>query len=192
MPSNTGSYRLSGTATATGFVALVLPMLPPIAPSLGSPSSASSPFPYPYRVIGMVMIGFVRVSSRSANPGRVHLDSPACRLTNPGERPVRGELGLVAAGEGSLVAGRTAYRPGRGILRGVPAFSCTALCEERYFCYPFDRCGLGPVSRKVLPRSGMDPSPPSGPSRVFSQAGPLQHHIRRPAFALPLASLPTP
>jgi hypothetical protein len=37
----------------------------------------------------------------------------------------------------------------------------------------------------VSPRSGKDPSPPSGPSRVFSQAGPLQHHIRRPAFALP-------
>ena len=26
----------------------LLPMLPPIAPSLGTPSSASSPFPYPY------------------------------------------------------------------------------------------------------------------------------------------------
>src|ERR687890_73560 len=40
MVSNAGTYRPSGTATATGFVALVLPMLPPIAPSLGTPSSA--------------------------------------------------------------------------------------------------------------------------------------------------------
>src|SRR5215204_2144207 len=38
-------------------------MLPPIAPSLGSPSSASSPLPYPYRVIGMVMIAFVGVAT---------------------------------------------------------------------------------------------------------------------------------
>src|ERR671912_325247 len=29
----------------------------------GPPSSASSPFPYPYRVIGMVMIGFVGVAT---------------------------------------------------------------------------------------------------------------------------------
>ena len=29
----------------------------------GSPSSASSPFPYPYRVIGMVMIAFVGVTT---------------------------------------------------------------------------------------------------------------------------------
>src|SRR5215208_7427646 len=49
--------------SASLFVALVLPMLPPIAPSLGSPSSASSPFPYPYRVIGMVMIAFVGVAT---------------------------------------------------------------------------------------------------------------------------------
>jgi hypothetical protein len=38
-------------------------MLPPIAWSLGSPSSASSPFPYPYRVMGMVMIAFVGVAT---------------------------------------------------------------------------------------------------------------------------------
>src|SRR5215218_535068 len=37
---------------ASLFVALVLPMLPPIAHPSGPPSSASSPFPYPYRVIG--------------------------------------------------------------------------------------------------------------------------------------------
>jgi hypothetical protein len=29
----------------------------------GPPSSASSPFPYPYRVIGMVMIAFVGVAT---------------------------------------------------------------------------------------------------------------------------------
>jgi len=34
---NTGSLRPSGTATATPFVALVLPILPPMAPSLGTP-----------------------------------------------------------------------------------------------------------------------------------------------------------
>jgi hypothetical protein len=49
--------------SASLFVALVLPMLPPIAPSLGTPSSASSPFPYLYRVIGMVMIAFVGVAT---------------------------------------------------------------------------------------------------------------------------------
>jgi len=49
--------------SASLFVALVLPMLPPIAPSLGTPSSASSPFPYLYRVIGMVIIGLVGVAT---------------------------------------------------------------------------------------------------------------------------------
>src|SRR5215213_6329391 len=36
-----------------------------------------------------------------------------------------------------------------------------------------------------VPKIGKGPFSPSGPSRVFSLAGPLQHHIRRPAFALP-------
>jgi hypothetical protein len=46
--------------SVTDFVALVLPMLPPIAASLGDPlASASSPFPYPYIEVAMVMIGFV-------------------------------------------------------------------------------------------------------------------------------------
>ena len=39
----------------------------------GPPSSASSPFPYPYRVIGMVMIGFVGVTTfnlRALRSGR--------------------------------------------------------------------------------------------------------------------------
>jgi hypothetical protein len=57
------SLRPNQTATATGFVGLVLPMLPPIAASLGTLSSASSPLPYPYRVIGMVMIAFVGVAT---------------------------------------------------------------------------------------------------------------------------------
>src|ERR687894_2423251 len=44
---------------ASLFDGLVLPMLPPIAHPSGPPSSASSPFPHPYRVIGMVMIALV-------------------------------------------------------------------------------------------------------------------------------------
>src|ERR687897_3881256 len=48
---------------ASLFVALVLPMLLPIAHPSGPPSSASSPFPYPYRVIGMVMIAIVGVAT---------------------------------------------------------------------------------------------------------------------------------
>jgi hypothetical protein len=58
------SYLLKGpnqTATATGFVALVLPMLPPIAHSSGPPSSASSPFQSLYMDMGMVMIALVGV-----------------------------------------------------------------------------------------------------------------------------------
>jgi hypothetical protein len=55
---------------------------------------------------------------------------------------------------------------GRGFR--APAFTCTATGEELYFCYPFDRCGLAPVSPTVSPRAGKDPPPPSGPSRVFS------------------------
>src|SRR5919112_6084674 len=42
---------------------LALLLLPPITPSLGTPSSASSPFPYLYRVIGMVMMAFVGVAT---------------------------------------------------------------------------------------------------------------------------------
>jgi hypothetical protein len=45
------------------FVALVLSMLPPVRPPLGTPSHVSSPFPYPYRVIGMVMIAFVGLAT---------------------------------------------------------------------------------------------------------------------------------
>ena len=62
---------------------------------------------------------------------------------------------------------------GRGI--GAPAFSCTATGEERYFCCTLDRCGLGPAPHTVSPRSGKDPSPLRGPSRVLSLAGPLRH-----------------
>ena len=46
---------------ASLFVALVFPMLQPIAHPSGPPSSASSPFPYPYIEVAMVMIGFVGV-----------------------------------------------------------------------------------------------------------------------------------
>src|SRR5215216_2867295 len=76
-------------------------------------------------------------------------------------------------------------------LSGAPAFSCTATGEERYFCCPLDRCGLAPASRTVSSRSGKDPSPPSGPFRILSLAGPLQHHTRRPAlrFAPPRSQL---
>ena len=38
-------------------------MLQPIAHPSGPSSSASSPLPYPYRVIGMVMIGLVGVAT---------------------------------------------------------------------------------------------------------------------------------
>src|ERR687894_2189252 len=38
-------------------------MLQPIAHPSGPSSSASSPLPYPYRVIGMVMIAFVGVAT---------------------------------------------------------------------------------------------------------------------------------
>jgi hypothetical protein len=41
----------------------VLPMLPPIVHPSGPPSHLSSPFPYPYRVIGMVMIALVGVAT---------------------------------------------------------------------------------------------------------------------------------
>jgi hypothetical protein len=57
--SNTGSLRPSGTATATGYVALVLTMLQPIAPPLGTPFFGIITFPYPYRVMGMVIVGFL-------------------------------------------------------------------------------------------------------------------------------------
>jgi hypothetical protein len=44
-------------------------MFPPIAHPSGPPSSALSPFPHPYRVIGMVMIAFVGVATFD-NPGK--------------------------------------------------------------------------------------------------------------------------
>jgi hypothetical protein len=71
----------------------------------------------------------------------------------------------------------------RDILQYTPALSCSTLGEERYFCYPFDLSGLDPVPHTVSPRSGKGSSLPSGLTRVFSQAGALQHHIRRPALA---------
>jgi hypothetical protein len=71
---------------ASLFVALVLPMLPPIAYSSGPPSHVSSPFPYPYRVIGMVMIGFWGSHVRQIWDGR-HLDPPERHLSKP-EAPV--------------------------------------------------------------------------------------------------------
>jgi hypothetical protein len=62
-------------------------MLPTIAPHLGTPSSASSPFPYPYRVIGMVMIAFVGLATFDKSWDRCHLDPPERRLGKP-EAPV--------------------------------------------------------------------------------------------------------
>jgi hypothetical protein len=62
-------------------------MLPPIAPSLGTPSSASSPLPYPYRVIGMVMIAFVGVPHVRQTWDGCHLDPPERHLSKP-EAPV--------------------------------------------------------------------------------------------------------
>ena len=103
-------------------------------------------------------------------PLRTLPDSPALLAHN-----TRGDMSIPS----TAVLGLS----GRGI--GAPAFSCTATGEERYFCCTLDRCGLGPAPHTVSPRSGKDPSPPSGPSRVLSLAGPLQHHIRRPAFTLP-------
>jgi hypothetical protein len=41
----------AGQATATGFVALVLPMFPPITPSLISKKSAATPFREPLQFI---------------------------------------------------------------------------------------------------------------------------------------------
>ena len=43
-----------------------------------------------------------------------------------------------------------------------------------------------------VPKIGKGSFSPSGPSRVFSQAGSLQHHIRRPAFALPRSNTLSP
>ena len=51
MVRNAGSLRPSGTATATGFVALVLPMLPPIAPSLDLTAECRTPFREPLQFI---------------------------------------------------------------------------------------------------------------------------------------------
>jgi hypothetical protein len=48
---NTGSLRPSGTATATGFVALVLPYSRHITPSLNSKKSAATPFREPPQFI---------------------------------------------------------------------------------------------------------------------------------------------
>ena len=78
------SYLLKAEpdGTATGFVALVLRMLRPIAPSLGPLSSASSPLPYPYRVIGMVMIGFGGSHVLQISDGR-HLNPPGGHLGKP-------------------------------------------------------------------------------------------------------------
>ena len=69
-----------------GLCRAVLPMLPPTAPSLGSPSSASSPLPYPYRVIGMVMIALVGTATFETWDG-CHLDPPGGHLGKP-EAPV--------------------------------------------------------------------------------------------------------
>src|SRR5215213_11853558 len=53
----------------------------------GPPSSASSPFPFPYRVIGMVMIAFVGLATFDKSWDRCHLDPPERRLGKP-EAPV--------------------------------------------------------------------------------------------------------
>jgi hypothetical protein len=50
---------------------LFSPRFPPIALNRDSPSLASSPFPYPYRVIGMVMMAFVGGGHVRQNLGRV-------------------------------------------------------------------------------------------------------------------------
>src|ERR687889_1532729 len=84
------------------------------------------------------------------------------------------------------------YHPPLGRGFRAPAFSCTATGEERYFCCPFDRCGLAPASRTVSPRSGKDLSSLLGPSRVLSLAGPLHHQSHRVSglrFAVVLCTL---
>src|SRR5919112_417932 len=58
------SKRPNQSATARGFVALVLSMLPPIAPSRGTPFSPIITIAISiYRVIGLVMIAFVGVAT---------------------------------------------------------------------------------------------------------------------------------
>ena len=69
-------------------------------------------------------------------------------------------------------------RKGQGILRGVWAFSRTAPGEERYFCYPFDRCVLAPIWRTLSQRSGKDPPPPSDgsvPHLLSGRVAPTSH-----------------
>jgi hypothetical protein len=78
----------------------------------------------------------------------------------------RGDMSILRA-PAELVLSRRGFR--------VPAFSCTATGEERHFCCTLDRCGLGPASRTVSPRSGKDPSPlRSFPRLIFGRAAPLQ------------------
>jgi hypothetical protein len=50
-------------ALASRFVALVLPMLPPITPPCGTPFFDIFTIPISIRVIGMVMIGLVGVAT---------------------------------------------------------------------------------------------------------------------------------
>jgi hypothetical protein len=71
---------------ATGLVALVLPMLPPIAHPSELPSSASSPFPYLYIEVAMVRIAFGGSHVQQVWEG-CHLDPPERRLGKP-EVPV--------------------------------------------------------------------------------------------------------
>jgi hypothetical protein len=78
----------------------------------------------------------------------------------------RGDMSILRAPAELVLSGR-GFR--------VPAFSCTATGEERHFCCTLDRCGLGPASRTVSPRSGKDPSPlRSFPRLIFGRAAPLQ------------------
>jgi hypothetical protein len=78
----------------------------------------------------------------------------------------RGDMSILRAPAELVLSGR-GFR--------VPAFSCTATGEERHFCCTLDRCGLGPASRTVSPRSGKDPSPlRSFPRLIYGRAAPLQ------------------
>src|SRR5829696_3031634 len=52
-------YRPNQTATATGFVELVLPMLPPIAPSLISKKSAATSFREPLQFIVIAVMSVI-------------------------------------------------------------------------------------------------------------------------------------
>ncbi len=63
LPNNPGGSIINSAEVIAVGVIRVNELPTPIAHPSGPPSSASSPFPYPYRVIGMVMIAFVGVAT---------------------------------------------------------------------------------------------------------------------------------